>query len=165
MTLRAKEVLPQDISYFPLFMSVYEICAISIAIPAGKLSDKLDVRKVLLFGLLCLFVADIFGIIANSALTIIAMYFFAGIHVGATHGILGSIVARMAPKHLIGTAFAFYYCIEGVLLFCSNNLAGQSKIAQLSGLQASAEPFLIGIFAVSLSMLYLYVLIRKKICF
>jgi MFS family permease len=164
--LRAKEAIPLHIDYFPLFMSIYEVCAISVAIPAGKLSDKLDVRKTLLFGLFCLFIADIFGIIANDVLTTIALYLFSGMHMGITHGILGSIVARMAPKHLIGTAFAFFYCIEGILLFFSNNIAGQSsKIAQFAGLQSSAGPFIIGIFAVSLSMLYICILIRRKIRF
>ncbi|MDR1391146.1 MAG: MFS transporter [Holosporales bacterium] len=163
ITLRAKEVLPEYVGSFPIFMSFYEICAILVSIPIGKISDKFDKRKMLLCGICIIMLADIFGMFANNLLTIILIYIFAGIHIGATQGLIGSMIAKTAQKHLIGTAFAIYYGIDGITLFLANNLAGiSSSLAKVVGLQDSAGPFIFGFISSSLAVLYILKWIKRK---
>ena len=163
ITLRAKEVLPEYVSNFPIFMSFYEICAICIAVFVGKISDKFDKRKILLFGIYLLLIADIFAIIANNLFTTIAIYIFAGLHIGATQVLIGSIIAKTAPKHLIGTAFAIYYGVDGLILFLSNNMAGASLgVAKYIGLQGSSGPFILGLIASIAAILYILIWTKNE---
>lgn len=163
ITLRAKEVLPEYVSNFPIFMSFYEICAICIAVLVGKIADNFDKRKIMLLGILLLIIADIFGIIANNLFTTIAIYIFAGMHIGATQGLIASIIAKTAPKHLIGTAFAIYYGIDGLILFLANNIAGSSSgVAKYIGLQGSSGPFLFGLIASVSAILYILYWSKKE---
>lgn len=163
ITLRAKEVLPQYIASFPIFMSLYEMCAISIAIPIGKIADKFDKRKILLFGISLLIIADTFGIFAYNLITLIPIYIFAGLHMGATQGLIGSMIAKTAQPQLIGTAFAIYYGIDGIVLFISNNLAGFScNTIKYLGLQNSSGPFVLGILCSIISFLFVLNWIKKE---
>ena len=163
ITLRAKEVLPQYIASFPIFMSLYEMCAISIAIPIGKIADKFDKRKILLFGISLLIIADTFGIFAYNLITLIPIYLFAGLHMGATQGLIGSMIAKTAQPQLIGTAFAIYYGIDGIVLFISNNLAGFScNIIKYLDLQNSSGPFVLGILCSIISSLFVLNWIKKE---
>ena len=156
ITLRAKEVIPEQVSWFPIFMGIYEICAITFSIIIGQISDKIDKRKIMIFGISLLIIADMFGIFSSDVYTILCIYIFAGLHIGTTQGLIGSMIAKIAPKNLIGPAFAVYYGIEGFILLMSNNLAGFSA----SFVKSSAAPFFCGmifsLFAV------VYILIWRK---
>jgi MFS family permease len=148
ITLMAKEVLPKSAAQFPLFMSGYEILAMVTALVIGKFADKIDQMKLLICGIVVIISADLFGIFSHDCYTVIAVYLLSGIHMGATQGLLASTIAKCAPKHLVGTAFALFYGIEGVTLFISNYLAGiSSHIATACSLKPSAGPFMIGAIA------------------
>ena len=160
ITLRAKEVLPNDVSNFPLFMALYEVCAVVVALPVGKISDKMDKKIIFLFGIVIFFFAHMTALFASGFLSVLMIYLLVGIHMGTTQGLLSSIVAKSAPKELIGTAFAVYYGIDAIALFCSNYIAGiSSKLALFVGLQGSAGPFIIGSTATVLVLFYLIYLI------
>ena len=162
ITLRAKEVLPNDVSNFPLFMALYEVCAVIVALPIGKLSDKIDKKIIFLIGVAISFGAQIVALFANNFFGILMIYLLVGLHMGTTHGLLSSIVAKSAPKELIGTAFAVYYGIDAVALFCSNYIAGvSSKFALLVGLQGSSGPFMVGCISTLTVLCYLVFLIIK----
>lgn len=163
ITLKAKEVLPQYVSSFPIFMSLYEMCAILISIPIGKMADKFDKRKMLLLGISLLIIADIFGIFAYNFATIIAIYLFAGLHIGATQGLIGSIIAKIAQPHLIGTAFAIYYGIDGIILFAANNIAGLSGgVMHYFNLQNSSGPFVLGIVSSVIASILILLWTKKE---
>lgn len=163
ITLRAKEVIPEQVGNFPLFMGIYEICAISIAVFVGRISDQLDKRKLMLIGICLLVIADLFGIIAQGVITTIFIYVFAGLHIGTTQGLIGSIIAKVAPRHLVGSAFAIFYGIEGIVLLVSNNIAGfSSELVKSLNLQASIAPFICGSVFSILSMIYVYHWMRNE---
>ncbi|MDR0744846.1 MAG: MFS transporter [Holosporales bacterium] len=163
LTLRAKEVLPNNIASFPLFMAMYEICAAIIAIPIGKISDKIDKKLIFLGGTFIFLIAHLTALFACGTLSMVLVYILVGIHMGSTHGLLSSVIAKSAPKSLIGTAFAIYYGIDAIALFCSNYIAGESsKFAQVLGLQGSAGPFIAGSLATVGVMGYILYLIAKS---
>ena len=165
ITLRAKEVIPDQVGNFPLFMGMYEMFAVSVAIFVGRISDDIDKRRLMLFEICFLIIADIFGIFAKGTASTIAIYIFAGMHMGATQGLIGSIIAKLAPKHLIGTAFALFYGIEGLALLLSNDLAGSSSgFAEFLGFQGSSAPFMFGVlFSIISTLFMMYWLKREKL--
>lgn len=158
ITLKARSVLHSDIlSSLPRYMALYEFCIITIAFPMGKLSDKINKYTVLLFGMISLAIADIFGILADSRITVIMIYIFSGLHMGITHSLLSSIVARIAPKELIGTAFAIYYGVTGSVLLLTNVFAGMSGILlkKLFGISMASAPFVMGLITTISSIGYI----------
>ena len=164
ITLKAKSILSSDqLSHIPLYMGIYELFIIITAIPMGLLSDKINKYIVILSGLIALLIGDIFGIFANSNTSIIMIYILCGIHMGATHGILSSIIAKIAPIELIGTAFALYYGTDGIVLLLSNNLAGSigKIINRYIDIPITSGPFLMGTITTSIAIIYTIVLIHK----
>ena len=163
ITLRAKEVIPEQIGNFPLFMGIYELCAISIAIFIGRISDRLDKRKLMLIGICLLVIADLFGIFARGVMSTICIYVFAGLHIGMTQGLIGSIIAKLAPAHLVGSAFAIFYGIEGLILLISNNLAGfSSELAKTMQMQGTSAPFICGAIFSLISIIYIHCWLQRE---
>ncbi len=158
ITLKARSVLHFDtLSNLPQYMALYEFCIIAIAFPMGKLSDKINKYTVVLFGMISLAIADILGIVANSCISVIMIYIFSGLHMGITHSLLSSIVARIAPKELVGTAFAVYYGVTGSTLLLSNILAGVSGhlFNEIFGLPVASAPFVMGLVTTISSIGYI----------
>ena len=131
------------------------MCAVSISIPMGKLSDKINKYLVIFIGLFVLFIADILGILATNKWQIITIYILCGIHMGTTHSLLTSIIAKIAPKELIGTAFALYYGIDAIVLLITNHFAGSIGIIinKYFGISVSAGPFIWGTFTSIIAMI------------
>ncbi len=164
ITLKAKSILPaSQLSHIPLYIGIYELFIVITAIPMGLLSDKINKYIVILFGLISLITADIFGIFANSNISLIMIYILCGIHMGATHGILSSIIAKIAPVELIGTAFALYYGTDGIVLLIANNLAGSigQVINRYTNLPITSGPFIMGTITTTIAIVYTSILIRR----
>jgi MFS family permease len=156
ITLLAKEILPDSVAQFPVFIAFYELCAMLTALTIGKIADRVNKKVLLVYGICILIIADLIGVFAHNFYCVLAVYLLSGIHMGATQGLLASIVAQYAPKHLIGTAFAIYYGIDGISLFVSNCLAGASfKLAGFLGIHETAGPFIIGAIASTIATVYL----------
>ena len=164
ITLRAKEIIPDGVASFPIFMGLYEICVVLVSVPVGKLSDKVDKKLILLYGIGILFITNLISVFASNAYSIIAVYLGAGIHMGATHGILSSVIAQNSQKFNVGTAFSIYYAIDGICLLASNYFAGIScDFAQSIGFQSTSGPFMQGMVATFIACSYIvYLLLRDR---
>jgi MFS family permease len=163
ISLLAKEVMPEGVANIPIFMGVYEVCVICAAILIGRFSNKVDCKLILFWGILLLMVTDIIAIFANSPFLVLLIYIGAGLHMGATHGILSSIVAQNSSKNIIGTAFGLYYCIDGIFLFISNYFAGASGgIATSLGLRSASGPFIQGAIFSAIACCYIFKLLSVK---
>lgn len=163
ITLKANSILKQD-AILPLFTSIYEICIIATAIPMGILADRFNTYKVILFGLISILIADVFGIFATNKMEILMIYILAGIHVGSTHSLLSATIAKISSKEYIGTAFAIYYGTVGFVLLIANNLAGASGklFNYLFNWQLQSGPFIIGVLSTLITIVYLLNMIYKN---
>lgn len=89
----------------PLVLIVMNVVYAAVAAPAGSLSDRMDRRALLAFGVVILILADL----ALAFLTTIGGVLFGvalwGAHMGVTQGLLSALVADAAPDRLRGTAF------------------------------------------------------------
>jgi MFS family permease len=163
ITLRAKEVLPNMIHAFPMFMTFYEVCTVVFALIVGRMSEKVEKRNLMLIGVVTLLLTNVNAVYASGIYSIVMIYIGAGIHMGITHGLLYSIIAQNASKEIIGTAFAIYYGAEGICLFCSNYLAGcSSEIVKSMDFQGSSGPFFLGIISTFVSCVYLIFGMKKQ---
>ena len=163
LTIHANEILSNTTSHLPIFMAMYEICFVFIAIPIGKLSDRVDKKMILLIGTVILCVTDVVAIFAHNSFMIICMYLGAGVHMGMTHGLLASVIAQSTDKRSSDTAFAIFYAVSGVCLFLSNTCAGAfANIFKNIGFTQSSGPFFQGFIASLAVCMYIIKLLTAK---
>ncbi|MBU0682525.1 MAG: MFS transporter [Proteobacteria bacterium] len=123
LILRAQDVgLPM--AYVPAIMIVMNIAYASFAYPAGLANDRLSARKLLVFGLGLLVIADvILAVAASPALALVGAAFW-GLHMAFTQGLLSKLIADTAPCELRGTAFGVFNLVSGGALLLASVIAG-----------------------------------------
>jgi MFS family permease len=106
--------------YIPLLWSGFHLVKVFVAIPGGKISDRIGRRKTILFGWI------VYGLVyagfgmASGALSVCLLFGVYGFYFGLTEGAERALVAEMAPAHLRGSAFGLLYLVEGIsALFAS----------------------------------------------
>jgi MFS family permease len=143
------------IAMMPLFMMLYNFLEAIAPMPIGKLADSLNRRLLFLCGVLVLALANIVILFVPFQESIIISLALAGLHMGMTQGLLGTLVAGATLPHLRGTAFAIYYCVTGLGVFTGNFAAGHfSQTSDQMG-HGVLGAFEWGLFATTLSALYL----------
>lgn len=108
----------------PLVIALMSIAYVFSAYPAGKLSDRLKRKNVLIIGILLLICADLMLAQANSYWMIFTGVAFWGLHMGFSQGVLSAMVADTAPQDRRGTAFGIFNLVSGVTVLSSSILAG-----------------------------------------
>lgn len=94
------------------------------AYPLGRFADNGSRRRLLLFGIGLLIIADL--VLANAANVWLVGVGAAlwGLHMGATQGLFAVLVADAAPNELRGTAFGVFNLISGIALLAASVIAG-----------------------------------------
>ncbi|WP_426029449.1 MFS transporter [Caulobacter sp. DWP3-1-3b2] len=156
LVLRAQDAgLP--IALVPVVMVVMNVVYSLAAAPAGSLSDRIDRRRVLAAGLVCLVLADLFLALGDDVASVLVGVALWGLHMGLTQGLLAALVVDTAPTHLRGTAFGLFNLAGGVTMLAANTLAGALWSAY--GYQAT---FLSGGLFAGLTLVGLVVIIRRQ---
>ena len=123
LILRAQDV-GLAIAYVPSIMIVMNIAYALFAYPAGVLADRVSARKLLVFGLGLLVVADVILALADSPSLAFLGVAFWGLHMSFTQGLLSKLVADTAPCELRGTAFGMFNLVSGGMLLLASVIAG-----------------------------------------
>ena len=123
LILRAQDI-GLSIGYVPLVMVIMNIFYSIFAYPAGASADRFSARKILLFGLVLLIIADIILAFAISPWVIFAGAAFWGLHMAFTQGLFSKLIADTAPADLRGTAFGVFNLVSGIALFLASFIAG-----------------------------------------
>jgi MFS family permease len=111
-------------TFIPLVPIVMNVVYAASAWPIGHWSDRLDRRRLLVPGIALLIVADVLLAAAPSIPWVLAGIVCWGLHMGATQGLLTTLVADAAPADLRGTAFGFFNLLTGIALLIASVLAG-----------------------------------------
>jgi MFS family permease len=111
-------------SFVPLIMVLMNVVYAATAYPFGKLSDRIGHSKILMFGMVILFSADICLAVGTHLTSVLSGVALWGLHMGLTQGILSSLVAAAAPVDLRGTAYGVYNFVLGIALLVASALAG-----------------------------------------
>ncbi|MGN6665951.1 MAG: MFS transporter [Trinickia sp.] len=103
-----------------IMSGAYALCAY----PVGALSDRIDRRVFLAFGLVLLIAADGLLGASTSIGAILIGVFLWGLHMGFTQGVLAAMIAETAPDHLRGSAFGVFYLACGICMLLASVIAG-----------------------------------------
>lgn len=118
------QVIGMPISLIPVVMIVMNVVYSSTTYYAGSLSDRLNRKSVLLFGILFLFVADVILGFADNYLLLMMGVVLWGIHMAFSQSVLLTMVTDTAPARLRGTAYGIFNLICGIGILVSSILAG-----------------------------------------
>ncbi|MEO6564730.1 MAG: MFS transporter [Casimicrobiaceae bacterium] len=108
----------------PLVMVVMTLVYSLVAYPAGAALDRGHAPALLGGGLAALVAADIVLARADGLPAVLAGAALWGLHMGLTQGLLGALVAKVAPADLRGTAFGLFNLATGLALLTASVLAG-----------------------------------------
>ena len=123
LVLRAQQAgIP--LALVPLVMVAMNLAFSLSAFPFGRLSDRVEHRKLLALGLVVLVAADLTLASRAHWSAVVAGVLLWGIHMGITQGLLATMVADAAPADLRGTAFGFFNLVGGLAMLTGSVLAG-----------------------------------------
>jgi MFS family permease len=123
LVLRAQQAgLPMAL--IPLILIAMNVVYSLTAYPFGKLSDRMSHAKLLSCGLTVLIAADLVLALSDSVRMVFLGAALWGLHMGATQGLLATMVAAAAPADLRGTAFGFFNLLSGLTMLIASALAG-----------------------------------------
>ena len=138
------------VALVPLVMVAMNLVYAASAYPFGALSDRMNHKKLLAWGLVVLIAADFVLAASSHWGTVLAGVSLWGIHMGMTQGLLATMVADTAPPELRGTAFGLFNMLFGVAWFGGSALMGwlydvsiPTLIVFSVALQLAAIPFFI----------------------
>jgi MFS family permease len=124
MILQAREVA-DHIHIVPLTMVFQNLACMLAAYPVGRLSDRLDRRKLLAIGFFLTVLSNICLGWASGQTMILAGATLWGLQLGISQSLLVSKVADSTVARVRGTAFGLYYLAIAAALFLTNYIAGK----------------------------------------
>jgi MFS family permease len=113
-----------DAAFVPLVLGLMYFVYSVTAYPFGVFSDRCDRRIQLVIGALILIAADAVLATASTVSLAAAGAALWGLQMGATQGVLGAVIADIAPARLRGTAFGIYDFGLGAATFTASAAAG-----------------------------------------
>ena len=122
--LLASQHVGLAIALIPGVLVTMNVVYAASAYPFGRLSDRMSRRTLLLLGIGFLIAADLVLATAGTVLQVLAGVVLWGLHMGATQGLLSTLVVDAVPADLRGTAFGLYSLITGVSLLAASVVAG-----------------------------------------
>jgi len=132
--LRA-ENLGISIVFIPLIYLTYNIFYAVFSMPAGKLSDKIGRKKVILFGYLMLALTAVLFSFINSSMLVWGIFALCGLQIAFVDGTSRAFVSDMSPKSEKGTGLGVYQTLSGLAVLPASVIAG--ALWDLIGAQAT----------------------------
>ncbi len=148
------------VTWVPLVLIVMNVVYAVSAYPFGRLSDNGSRHKLFAWGIAFLIIADLVLAVAGNVWGVFLGVAVWGLHMGATQGLLSTMVADAAPADLRGTAFGVFNLVSGISALAASVIAG--------GLWVMAGPamtFYAGAAFSSVALAVLFMNARRKRCF
>jgi len=123
LLLRAQDV-GLSTAAVPLVYVALNVAYALSAYPAGRLSDRVGRRGVVVVGFALLGLSHACLAVADSVVPVAAAAILWGLHLGLTQGLLSAMVADAAPADRRGTAFGVFNLATGIVLLLASLGAG-----------------------------------------
>jgi MFS family permease len=123
MLLRAKSAGFNDVSVILLYF-IYNITASVLAVPSGKLSDRIGRKKLLVPGYLAFSICYLGFAFAASKWMMVSVFVIYGAYTAMIAGVERAFVAEIAPPELKGTMLGLQSTVAGIALLPASVAAG-----------------------------------------
>lgn len=148
-------------SRIPFIYMMFNMVSVILAIPIGKLSDRMGRGKLITLGfLLYSLVYFLFGSL-NDIRIYVGLFILYGVYSALTDTCQKSLVSDLMAKEMKGTGFGLYHAVLGIMLLPASIIAGY-----LYDHVSAGSPFYFGsmmsFIAAVLMVIFLYVNRKKK---
>lgn len=128
-----------------IMLAVFNLVCALISTPAGRLSDKVGRRRLIIGGWLAYAVIYLGFALAKTGWQVWILYVAYALYYGLAFGTYNALVADLVPENLRGTAYGTYNAVIGFLTFPASFIAGilWEGIGSWTGFGPSA-PFFFG---------------------
>lgn len=123
LLLRAKTVGFDDTTVVLLYF-IYNITASLLAIPAGKRSDKVGRKRLLVAGYLVFSIVYFGFAFAGNKELMIGLFVLYGVYTAMISGVERAFISEISPKELTGTMLGLHSTVVGLALLPASAIAG-----------------------------------------
>jgi MFS family permease len=113
-----------DKSYIPFVYMIFNTVSVLLAIPIGKLSDRIGREKLIILGFLIYAIVYYFFGRFNSINVFIFLFMLYGFYSALTDGSQKAMISDIVSKDLKGTGFGIYHAVLGITLLPASLIAG-----------------------------------------
>ncbi len=113
-----------DKSYIPFVYMIFNTVSVLLAIPIGKLSDRIGREKLIILGFLVYAIVYYFFGRFNSINVFIFLFILYGFYSALTDGSQKAMISDIVSKDLKGTGFGIYHAVLGITLLPASLIAG-----------------------------------------
>ena len=110
--------------YIPFIYMIFNTVSVLLAIPIGKLSDKIGRERLIILGFLVYSLTYFLFGKFNSISIFILLFIMYGFYSALTDGSQKAMVSDIVSKELKGTGFGLYHAVLGVTLLPASLIAG-----------------------------------------
>jgi MFS family permease len=108
----------------PLTLAIFNLAYVSLAYPAGALSDRLSPRSILMAGMAVLIAGNLVLAQSSSFAGLVLGTALWGAHMALTQGIFARMIADSAPDQLRATSFGAFWFVTGIASLLASLGAG-----------------------------------------
>jgi MFS family permease len=154
LVLRAQN-LGLSVTGILIMLVMFNLIYSLVSTPAGRLSDRIGRRRLIIGGWLVYAVIYLGFAFAQAAWQVWLLYVVYGLYYGLAFGSANALVADLVPENLRGTAYGTYNATIGILAFPASFIAGLlwQGAGSWGGLGPSAPFFFGGTLALVASLL------------
>jgi MFS family permease len=113
-----------DKSYIPFVYMIFNTVSVLLAIPIGKLSDRIGREKLIILGFLVYAIVYYFFGRFNSINVFIFLFMLYGFYSALTDGSQKAMISDIVSKDLKGTGFGIYHAVLVITLLPASLIAG-----------------------------------------
>ncbi|MDP4152738.1 MAG: MFS transporter [Bacillota bacterium] len=156
LLLRAQHV-GYDATTVILLYFIYNFVSSILAIPLGRLSDKIGRRHLLVSGYFSFGLVYIGFAVCTQKIAILILFVIYGLYTAMTAGVERALVAEISPAELKGTVLGLYASISGIALLPASIIAGL-----LWDHLSPAAPFWFGGITALLSSILISIILKNN---
>jgi MFS family permease len=146
-------------AYIPFLYLIFNTVSVILAIPVGKISDKIGRKVLITFGFLVYAVVYFMFGRYNNIHLFIGLFLFYGVYSALTDGNLKAWISDIVDKDSIGTGYGIYHGVLGITLLPASLIAGV-----LYDKVNSNAPFYFGALMafIAAALMVIYTLLGKR---
>ena len=113
-----------DKTYIPFFYVIFNMVSVFLAIPIGKLSDKIGRERLIIPGFLVYAVTYFMFGTFNNVFIFIGLFAMYGLYSALVDGSQKAMISDIISKDLRGTGYGIYHAVLGITLLPASLIAG-----------------------------------------